>query len=72
MKKDELKILRSKSVSELKKSISEAKDRLWNFRNELLSGKAKNAKKLKAEKKLIARLNTFAKEQELNSGKTAK
>lgn len=55
MKRKEIEQLKTKPVEELKKSLAEHKDKLWNLKTDLAAGKIKNVKEIKKIKKNIAR-----------------
>jgi len=58
-KKDALQKLKTKPEQDLKKELSENKDRLWSLKSDLASGKIKNVAEIKSVKKNIARVKTL-------------
>ena len=59
MKKKELEQLKTMPVDELKKSVTEYRDKLWTLKKDLAAGKVKNVKEIKKLKQSIAQLLTF-------------
>jgi large subunit ribosomal protein L29 len=59
MKKKELAELKTKSETELKKTLGELKDRLWDLKKDLAAGKVKNVREIREIKKNVARILTF-------------
>lgn len=57
--KKELQQLQAQSESELKKTLEESRDRLWNLKADLAAGKVKNVKEIKRVKRAIARTLTM-------------
>ena len=62
MNKKRLQELHAKSKQELQKELHTTREKLWNLKNDLASGKVKNVKEIRAMKKLIARILTFINE----------
>ncbi|MBU2101406.1 50S ribosomal protein L29 [Patescibacteria group bacterium] len=69
MKKNEIKKLSSKTMTDLRKALIEAKEELRTLRFDLSAGKVKNIQKAREIKKKIARILTFIKIQEEDSKK---
>ncbi len=65
MKKKEFETFKSKSSEELKKLAQEYRDKLWQLRIDLVSGKVKNVREANMIKKNIARINTLFSAQSL-------
>ena len=59
MKKKELEQLKSKPLPELHKRLKEDRNKLWQLRIDLVNGKVKNVREIRAIKKNIARVLTF-------------
>ncbi len=59
MKKQEFEQLKNKPSSELRKDLSNYRERLGRLRFELAAGKVKNIKEIKETKKSIARILTI-------------
>jgi len=51
-------------MPELQKQLKEWKDKLWQMRVDLVAGKVKNVREIRAVRKDIARLLTFIKANE--------
>lgn len=51
--------LQEKPLEELQKELLTAKDRLWQLKNDLFSGKVKNISEVHKLKKKIAAINTL-------------
>jgi ribosomal protein L29 len=51
--------LKIKPAAELKKSLSEHRERLWSLKTDLAAGKVKNVNEIQKVKKLIARTLTL-------------
>lgn len=58
MKRTDLKKLNTRSAEELTKDIFEAKEKLWQLRREIASGKVKNNQSRTALRRDIARMFT--------------
>ena len=69
MKKNEIKKLGGKTIVDLRKSLTEAREELRTLRFDLAAGKVKNIQKAKEVRKRIARILTFIrlKEEEILS-----
>ncbi len=63
MKKTEVQNLKNKSEGELASELSASADKLWQVRNDVLSGKVKNVMAVRRIKKLIAVLKTILNEK---------
>ncbi|NCN53025.1 50S ribosomal protein L29 [Candidatus Wolfebacteria bacterium] len=63
MKKSELQKLRDKNVVDLSKEVKEDKDRLWQLRMDLASGKIKNISEIRKLRAKIATTNTLMSEK---------
>jgi len=63
--KELLQSLRNKTKEELLKDLKENRDKLRNLRFELSSGKLKDVKVIKKQKKLISQILTVFKEKNL-------
>ena len=61
MKKEELKKIREKNVTDLAKESQTSKERLWQLRMDLASGKIKNVSEIRKLRKRIAIINTIIK-----------
>lgn len=59
MKQKEFEQLKMKPVEELKKDLTDYKDKLWNLKIDLAAGKIKNVKEIKKTKRNIARALTL-------------
>jgi len=59
MRKNEWQQLKTRSESELKKNLTESRERLWNLKGDLAGGKVKNVKEIKKVKGGIARILTL-------------
>lgn len=59
MKKNEVKKLGGKTIPDLKKALSEAREELRALRFDLAAGKVKNIQKAKETRRKIARILTF-------------
>lgn len=59
MKQKEFEQLKTKPVEELKKDLTDYKDKLWNLKIDLAAGKIKNVKEIKKTKRNIARALTL-------------
>lgn len=57
--KKEMQQLQSQPEGELRKSLLEHRDRLWNLKADLAAGKVKNVKEIKKVKRAIARILTI-------------
>jgi len=55
--------LRQKTISELKRSVEEKREKLRDLRFNLASGKVKNVRELKEVKKDIAKILTILKQE---------
>ena len=64
MKKKDLEQLKNRPMPELQKQLKEWKDKLWQMRVDLVAGKVKNVREIRAVRKDIARLLTFIKANE--------
>lgn len=63
MKKNEWQQLKTRSEVELRKTLADSRERLWNLKNDLAGGKVKNVKEIKSAKNLIARVLTLLSNQ---------
>ena len=63
-RKDFLKEIASKGEKELKKDLSDLKDKLWNLNSQFIAGKTKNFQEISSVKKNIARIFTKLNSQE--------
>lgn len=72
MKRKELQTHKAKSVAELEKEIREARARLRALREDLVQGKVKNIREIRAVRRTIAQLLTIERSQpkELTHGRT--
>jgi ribosomal protein L29 len=59
MKKNEIKKLSDKTIADLRKALTEAREELRALRFDLAAGKVKNIQKAKEVRKKIARVLTF-------------
>ena len=59
MKKNEIKKLGDKTIADLRKSLTEAREELRTLKFDLAAGKVKNIQRAKEAKKKIARILTF-------------
>ena len=59
MDKKQLLEFKTKPALDLMKEVKELRDRLWNLKKDLASGKVKNVKEIKTIKKSIAQLLTI-------------
>ena len=64
MKKKEVEQLKNKNLPELKKYLMEQRDKLWQLKVDLSSGKVKNVREIRLTLKNIAQILTFAKQKE--------
>lgn len=62
--RETLKGLRGKSRPELEKELKEYRNRLWKLGGELVVGKVKNVREIRAVKRAIAQVLTLLKEQD--------
>lgn len=69
MKKADLAKLKNRSAEELRKEVAEVKEKLWELRREIASGKVKNTKARTALRRDIARMLTLARQQDLKTNK---
>ena len=60
MKKNDVKKLLNKSAEELMKDVAESKEKLWQMKRDIVSGKVKNAHSYGALQRDIARMLTVA------------
>jgi ribosomal protein L29 len=58
MKKNDVKKILDKSATELAKDITEAKEKLWELKRDIVSGKVKNAHSAGELRRTIARMLT--------------
>lgn len=65
MKKDEIKKLHAKSSAELLKDAVEAKEKLWQTRRDIVSGKVKNSHLLGELRRDIARMLSIVQNKSL-------
>ena len=63
MKRHDIQKVKTKSVMELEKDLSDSQERLGELTFDLASGKVKNAAGIRDLKKRIARILTFLKER---------
>ena len=63
MKKKDLEKIKGRSVVELKKDIEEKKDKLWQLRSDIVTGKAKNVRGAGSLKRDVARSLTILNEK---------
>lgn len=63
MKKREFEQLKIKPAEERRQKLSELKDKLWSLRADLVAGKVKNVREIRAIRKDIARILTLLKSQ---------
>ena len=63
MKKKDLEKIKGRSVADLKKDIQENKDKLWQLKNDIATGKAKNVREAGSLKRNIARSLTVLNEK---------
>jgi len=61
--KEELKLLKAKTISELEQELREAKIKLANLKKDLLQEKLKKISEIKKNKKYIARIKTLIREK---------
>ena len=66
MKKDTMQKLREKNDVDLLKDLQNDKDKLWQLRVDLVSGKVKNISEIQKLRKNIAVTNTILKEKSFN------
>lgn len=66
MKRKQFQELKTKSREELQKLALELKNKLWQMKVDLASGKVKNVKEIHAVKKDIAKLLTCIQQKEEN------
>ncbi len=66
MKKDTLHKLREKDEAELIKDLQADKDKLWQLRADLVSGKIQNVSEIRKLKRNVAVINTVLREKALN------
>ena len=59
MDKKQFQELKTKPAPELQKTLQELRDKLWQLKVDLASGKVKNIKEIKEIKKDIARILTI-------------
>jgi len=59
MKRREFKQLKNKPSTELKIQLASLKDKLWELKKDLVSGKVKNVSEIRKIKKDIARITTL-------------
>lgn len=59
MLKGVLKSLKEKSKEDLRQELQKEKDRLWQLKVDLRSGKVKNIREVRRVKKLIAAIHTI-------------
>lgn len=59
MKKNEAQKLKDKNQADLTKELKVIKDRLWQLRVDLASGKVKNVREIRKLKRIIAVINTL-------------
>ena len=59
MKRKDLGQLKNRQLPELQKNLREYRDKLWQLKNDLASGKVKNVQEIREVKKNIARVLTF-------------
>ncbi len=57
-RKDFLKDIANKGEKELKKDLSDLKDKLWDLNSQFIAGKTKNFQEISSVKKNIARIFT--------------
>lgn len=57
-RKDFLKDIANKGEKELKKDLSDLKDKLWDLNSQFIAGKTKNFQEINSVKKNIARIFT--------------
>jgi large subunit ribosomal protein L29 len=60
MKKKQLQELKSKPKEELQKMLLDLRAKVWQYKQDLASGKVKNIKEIRATKKDIARILTIS------------
>jgi ribosomal protein L29 len=65
MKKNEVKKLVTKSMTELVKDIAEAKEKLWETHRDVKSGKVKNSHLIGELRKDIARMLTIVQNKQI-------
>lgn len=63
MKKKEIKELKVKPAAELQKMAVDLKNKLWQLKIDLASGKIKNIKEIRRVKKTVARIYTWLKQK---------
>lgn len=66
MKAEELKSLRTKTITELESEVRELKAQLFKLRFQLATNQLDNPVKIREVKRDIARVKTLIKEKELN------
>ena len=59
MKKKELQQLKNKPLPELQKRLKENRDKLWQLKVDLVSGKVKNVREIRVTRKNIAKILTL-------------
>lgn len=64
MKTKDIQKLKNKSAEELKKEVAEKKEKLWELKKDVVSGKLKNVRAPREAAKEIARMLTLIKEKE--------
>ena len=64
MKRQELKLLRNKSLGELRRELRDNRERLNTLRFDLAMGKVDNASEIRSSRKSIAQFITVIKEKE--------
>ena len=62
MKIKEIQQLKKKPLPELEKELREKREKLWQLKNDLATGKVKNIREIREIKKIIARVLTFIKQ----------
>jgi len=63
MKKKEIQQLKTKSLTELQKDLTDYREKLRSLQFDLAQGKVKNIKEIKETKKIIARILTIINQQ---------
>lgn len=62
MKIKEIQQLKKKPLPELEKELREKREKLWQLKNDLATGKVKNIREIREIKKIIACVLTFIKQ----------
>ncbi|OGY65952.1 MAG: 50S ribosomal protein L29 [Candidatus Harrisonbacteria bacterium RIFCSPLOWO2_01_FULL_44_18] len=63
MKKNEFEQFKTKSAEELRQILKDSREKLWNLKIDLASGKVKNVREIRKIKRDIARTMTLVNER---------